>query len=121
MSSPKIDDAVDQTPPSALTKRLNLIGLAITGVWLLLMFSYALAVWDNLLAMKPNEFGDLLAGTFAPLHSSGLCSGSSSKAKNFDTAVVLSGCKEKNFAIRWSNSGSLSRQHVNNFSLSERC
>lgn len=67
MSVSEPDGAADGTPRSSLTRRLNLIGLTITGVWLLFMFSYALAVRDNLLAMKPNEFGDLLAGTFAPL------------------------------------------------------
>lgn len=66
MNAPNSEPPTIEERPQ-LPKHLNTLGLAITGVWLLLMLSYALAVWDDLLAMAPNEFGDLLAGTFAPL------------------------------------------------------
>lgn len=43
------------------------IGLSLTAVILLLASTYAFVEFDALYQMKPNEFGDFLAGIFGPL------------------------------------------------------
>jgi hypothetical protein len=43
------------------------IGLTLTATILLLAATYAFVEWDALYKMKPNEFGDFLAGIFGPL------------------------------------------------------
>jgi hypothetical protein len=43
------------------------IGLSLTAIILLFAGAYAFIEWDALYQMKPNEFGDFLAGIFGPL------------------------------------------------------
>src|ERR1700690_1550550 len=43
------------------------IGALITAFWLSLLCGFFLASRGTLVAMKPNELGDMLAGSFSPL------------------------------------------------------
>lgn len=43
-----------------------------TSFWLALFFTYVIAKWSKVVALAPNEFGDFLAGAFAPLAFAGL-------------------------------------------------
>jgi hypothetical protein len=43
------------------------IGFGLTAAYLLVAAAYSFFMWDVLIAMKPNEFGDFLAGIFGPL------------------------------------------------------
>lgn len=43
------------------------VGVAITIAYVCCMGSYVWCEWNHLLMMKPNEFGDFMAGAFGPL------------------------------------------------------
>jgi hypothetical protein len=43
------------------------IGFKLSGAWLLLFGAFAICKWGEIWTMAPNEFGDFLAGWFAPL------------------------------------------------------
>lgn len=43
------------------------VGAAISAAYIVAMLAWAIAERSNVFAMKPNEFGDLLAGIFSPL------------------------------------------------------
>jgi hypothetical protein len=46
---------------------LTTIGIAVTCVWLVVILGCALVSWSSFKALTPNEWGDFLAGAFAPL------------------------------------------------------
>lgn len=52
---------------SASARQLSKLGLTLTILWLLFLAIMAFAGWEMLFKMEPNEFGDMLAGVFAPL------------------------------------------------------
>ncbi|GEM_PF-5962857 len=45
----------------------TIAGFALTTVYVVGMLIYTFFQWDELLKMKPNEFGDFMAGAFGPL------------------------------------------------------
>ena len=45
----------------------TIAGFALTTVYVVGMLIYTFCQWDELLKMKPNEFGDFMAGAFGPL------------------------------------------------------
>ncbi|MNR93847.1 hypothetical protein D3C72_249120 [compost metagenome] len=47
--------------------RWTVLGVGISAVWLIGLGVYACLNWEGVLALKPNEVGDALAGAFAPL------------------------------------------------------
>lgn len=48
-------------------RRITNIGIVLSISYIALMVIYAWHEWDDFLRMKPNEFGDFLAGAFGPL------------------------------------------------------
>ncbi|MEL6684378.1 MAG: hypothetical protein AAFX89_04960 [Pseudomonadota bacterium] len=46
---------------------LSKIGVGITGAYLLVVASISLGNWSEFAVLKPNEWGDFLAGAFGPL------------------------------------------------------
>lgn len=51
----------------AKPRTLVRVGAIVSLAYILTMLAWSIAEHSNLLAMKPNEFGDLLAGIFSPL------------------------------------------------------
>ncbi|MCH2496045.1 MAG: hypothetical protein MK104_03430 [Erythrobacter sp.] len=70
------------------TPTLSKIGYGLTGVWLAFMVVMAIAAWDNMLALEPNEFGDMLAGVFAPLAFLWLVLGFLQQGKELQASVA---------------------------------
>lgn len=58
--------ALPATPPKA-SSTLNIVGGALTGIWLLGLAIYVWVAWDAFAELAPNAVGDFLAGAFAPL------------------------------------------------------
>ncbi len=54
-------------PQRTFTDRLALIGGLLTGIYLAGWGWYAIRDWGAFAVMKPNEWGDFLAGTFGPV------------------------------------------------------
>lgn len=51
----------------SITRGLGQVGFLFSLAYLLILFVMAMFSWHLLWAMTPNEFGDLMAGVFAPL------------------------------------------------------
>lgn len=49
------------------SRTVTKIGMGVTAIYLIAMGVYIWSEWVHLLAMKPSEFGDFLAGVFGPL------------------------------------------------------
>lgn len=64
-----VEGAGTGAPSSSKQAKRSLprLGLGFTALWLVFLAIMALAGWDLLFAQTPNEFGDMLAGVFAPL------------------------------------------------------
>lgn len=53
---------------SGKTSRLvTKVGLSLTAIYILSMLAYVFCALEDMLKMRPNEFGDFLAGVFGPL------------------------------------------------------
>ena len=63
----KIKDKVAATQSETIRRQLPLLGFYFSAAYLIFLATMAGFAWDQLFAMDPNEFGDLLAGCFAPL------------------------------------------------------
>ena len=55
------------TPSQKVALGLPQVGFYFSAAYLLFLCALAITAWDKLFAMDPNEFGDLMAGVFAPL------------------------------------------------------
>lgn len=80
-------------------KGLTWVGVAGSGVWILLLGAYVVADWSEILGLKPNEVGDFLAGAFAPLAFFWLVLGffqQGSELRNSGSALWLQGEELRN-------------------------
>lgn len=66
MSDPSKQKAEESEAPET-GARWTVLGVGVSAVWLIGLGVYAWLNWQDVLALKPNEVGDALAGAFAPL------------------------------------------------------
>ena len=64
------DGVASSTAEAKLSERrrgLPRVGFYFSGAYLFFLLAMAIVAWDKLFVLTPNEFGDMLAGAFAPL------------------------------------------------------
>lgn len=60
-------DKVDLPDADKETNKYSLIGFIITSIYLIIVSILGCTQWDDIINMKPNEWGDFMAGIFGPL------------------------------------------------------
>jgi PHD/YefM family antitoxin component YafN of YafNO toxin-antitoxin module len=109
--------------PPRPSRRLTRIGLTRTAAWLGFLAIMAVAGWDMLFKQTPNEFGDMLAGVFAPLAFLWLVLGFFQQGKELKASVAaleLQGKKLRNFVEQQRELVTVSREQMESANIAAK-
>lgn len=114
----RVPEDKDVEPPASSADqdtKLNQLGWGLTGIYLFFLICMAIVARNKLFELDPNEFGDMLAGVFAPLAFLWLVLGFYQQGKELKASVAalkLQGRELRNSVIQQRELVAVSREHL---------